>query len=125
EAYVALTTGEFVPLPYAITDGETVVGFIGMAYLPADSAGNGGRENGKYEMYRFMIDKRHQGKGYGRAALKAAIELLRTKPLGEATQVETSFVPGNDVARRLYTSLGFVETGEADEDGELIAVLSL
>jgi len=63
EAYVALTTGEFVPLPYAITDGETVVGFIGMAYLPADSASNGGRENGKYEMYRFMIDKRHQGKG--------------------------------------------------------------
>lgn len=124
EAYVALTTGEFVPMPYAIRQGDELVGFIGMAYVAAGLPSASGRTTGSYEIYRFMIDKRFQGKGLGRAALAAAIDLLTTQPLGAATHVETSFVPGNEVARHLYLSLGFEETGERDDDGELIAVLT-
>lgn len=125
EAYVALTTGEFVPMPYAIRAGEELVGFVALAYVAVGSPSASGRTTGSYEMYRFMIDKRFQGNGFGRAALAAAIELLRSQPLGTATHIETSFVPGNEVARHLYAALGFEETGEQDEDGELIAVLPL
>jgi len=112
EAYVALVNGEFIPMPYAIYEGDTMVGFIGMAKTPPAS----GTEIGYYEMYRFMIDKHYQGRGLGRAALAQAIELLETQPLGQGTHIATSFVPGNDVAKRLYASLGFVETGELDDD---------
>lgn len=125
EAYVALTTGEFVPMPYAISEDGTLVGFMGMAYVPVGAPSASGRRTGSYEMYRFMIDKQFQGRGLGRTALGKAIQLLRSQPLGPATHIETSFVPGNEVARHLYLALGFTETGETDEDGELIAVLTL
>jgi len=116
EAYVALSNDTDVPMMYAIFDDAELVGFIGMAYTrPKD-----GSALGVYEMYRFMIDKRYQGKGFGRAALTKAIELLETRPHGPASHIVTSFVPGNDVAKGLYLSLGFVETGELDEE-ELVA----
>lgn len=120
EAYVAVTDDYNVPMMYAITDEDAVVGFIGMAYeRPKD-----GQQLGKYEMYRFMVDRRHQGKGIGRAALSRALELLETRPHGPASHVATSFVPGNDVAKALYVSLGFVETGEMDGD-EVVATYEM
>jgi diamine N-acetyltransferase len=117
---VSLTDDYNVPMMYAITADDEVVGFIGMAYeRPKD-----GQALGKYEMYRFMIDRRHQGKGIGRAALSKALALLETRPHGPASHVATSFVPGNDVAKGLYLSLGFVETGELDGD-EVVATYEL
>ncbi|HLU83278.1 MAG TPA: GNAT family N-acetyltransferase [Trueperaceae bacterium] len=124
EAYVSLTDDFNIPMLYAIYDDDAMVGFIAMAYeRPTGDDAEGepeGKALGSYAMYRFMIDRRHQGRGFGRAALAQAIELLRTQPHGPASHIATSFVPGNDVAQRLYTSLGFVETGELDGD-ELVA----
>lgn len=123
EAYVALTNDEFVPMPYAIYADDVMVGFIAMAYQSAADDGPRSADGGSigfYEMYRFMIDRRFQGKGFGRAALALAIDLLKTQPHGPGSHIATSFVPGNDVAQRLYASLGFVETGEYDDD-ELVA----
>lgn len=116
EAYVMLTNDECIPMPFAIYHGDEMVGFIAMAY----QRGAVGASTGFYEMYRFMIDRRQQGKGYGRAALSRAIEYLKTLPHGPGSHIATSFVPGNDVAKDLYVSLGFVETGEYDGD-ELVA----
>lgn len=45
-------------------------------------------------------------------------------PHGPANHVATSFVPGNNVAKGLYLSVGFVETGELDGD-ELVAKYEL
>lgn len=120
EAYVALTNDEFIPMPYAIYDDDVMVGFICMAFQRAEDGG----PVGFYEMYRFMIDRRHQAKGFGRAALSQALELLKTQPHGPGSHIATSFVPGNDVAKQLYLSLGFVETGEYDDD-ELVARFEL
>ncbi len=121
EAYVALTTGEFTPRIYGIFLGGEVVGMIAIAYY---GPGENGEEPG-YEFYRFMVDKRRQRQGIGRQALKQMIDILRTKPMGPGRTVETSFVPGNEFAKDLYLSLGFEETGEVDEDGEVIAVMTL
>ena len=44
----------------AIYDGTEMVGFLVYGRDPADE---------RYWLYRFMIDRRHQGKGHGKAAL--------------------------------------------------------
>jgi diamine N-acetyltransferase len=66
----------------------------------------------------FVIDGQHQGKGYGRAALETMLDHLATQP--GYREAALSYEPENTVARRLYASLGFVETGEHVED-ELVA----
>ena len=73
-------------------------------------------------IYRFMIDRRHQGKGYGRAALVLALEEIRAIP--KVRKVSISYMPDNKVAKAFYASLGFVEAG-VDEDGEMMAELAL
>ena len=45
EAYVALTNNDFIPMPYAIYNNETMVGFICMSYQYDD------RENGEESYY--------------------------------------------------------------------------
>ena len=79
---------------------------------------------GNYNLWRLMIDERYQNKGYGREAVKLALEFVRTFPCGPAEYCWLSYEPENSVARRLYGSFGFVETGDTDKN-EIIAVLKL
>lgn len=69
----------------------------------------------------IIIDKNHQRKGYGKKAIQLAMEKLAAeqKPAGFAL----SYSPANE-ARKLYSSLGFVETGEKEDD-ELVARMKL
>ena len=61
-----------------------------------------------------MIDKEHQGKGYGKEALKQGITYL-TEQFG-AKEIYTGVSLGNEAAKGLYKSIGFTETGLI-EDG--------
>jgi diamine N-acetyltransferase len=71
---------------------------------------------------RLMVDEKFQGKGYGRAAMESMIAGFKTD---EAVKtVCLSYEPHNKMARTLYTSLGFVETGEMLE-GETVALLKI
>lgn len=71
-----------------------------------------------------MIDKRYQGKGFGREAVRLALEFIRTWPHGKAEYCALSYNPENEVARKLYASFGFAENGDTDDD-EAVAVLKL
>jgi diamine N-acetyltransferase len=71
-------------------------------------------------IYRFMIDRAHQGKGHGKAALRELLDEIRD--LGHVRQISICYEPENEAARRLYRAAGFVEQG-LDEDGEMIAIL--
>jgi diamine N-acetyltransferase len=71
-----------------------------------------------------MIDKRYQGKGYGRQGMLKVLEHIRTFPYGKTNIAVLSYEPENIVAKKLYESLGFVETGEIEE-GEHVAKLVL
>lgn len=73
-------------------------------------------------IYRFMIDRKHQGKGYGRVALSKAPEEIRASP--GVNRISIRYMPENPVAKPFYGSFGFVEVG-LDRDGEVIAVLKL
>lgn len=97
--------------PRAVVAGDRVVGFL----MYDASVGND-----EALIYRFMIDRRSQGRGYGRAALSALLEEIRS--LRHVRDVLVCYMPENEGARRLYHSAGFVDEG-ADEDGEMIARL--
>lgn len=120
EAYVALDTNDCIPMPYAIYSGDVMVGFIMMTFNETNEIN---KEN-TYWICRLMIDKRYQGKGYGKNAVIKALELVKTFPYGQASLVYLSYEPENVGAKRLYASLGFEETGDIEE-GEIVAKLSL
>ncbi|MEI9416815.1 GNAT family N-acetyltransferase [Mesorhizobium sp. Cs1321R2N1] len=99
--------------PRAVIVGDQLVGFL-MYEAP--------RDDDEARIYRFMIDRTWQGRGYGKAALRAVLEEIRG--LGHISHVSICYEPENEAARRLYRSAGFVEEG-LDEDGEMIANLVL
>lgn len=74
-------------------------------------------------LWRFMIDARHKGKGYGRAALRLVIADVQRRHPALAT-FGASCVLGSASPRPFYESLGFVFTGEVD-DGEEVLALNL
>lgn len=111
--------------PFGIYDGEVPVGFVMIGYGVDDDWPDPPKiAEGNYNLWRLMIDKRYQRRGFGREALKLALEFIRSFPCGRADYCWLSFNPGNHAARRLYRSFGFRETGEKDGE-ELIAVLKL
>lgn len=125
EAYLAISSGEAYAYPFAIYDDETMIGFVMIGYNEAaieEDPPESSKEN--YSLWRLMIDKNYQRRGYGREAVRLALEFVRTWPHGRAEYCETSYNPENEVARELYASFGFVENGEMDDD-EIVAVLKL
>jgi ribosomal protein S18 acetylase RimI-like enzyme len=58
-------------------------------------------------IYDISIEPEHQGHGYGRVAMSLAEGVARG--LGLA-RIELNVFGGNDVARGLYRSLGYIET---------------
>lgn len=58
-------------------------------------------------VYDVTIEAEHQGHGYGRAAMQLAEGEARARGIG---RIELNVFGGNDVARGLYRSLGYVET---------------
>jgi diamine N-acetyltransferase len=69
-----------------------------------------------------MIDKSHQGKGYGRAAVEALVGHVRTRP--GAQRLLVSHVKSADRLSRFYQSLGFQYTG-VEDSGELVMARAL
>ena len=97
----------------AIYADETPVGFVMLFDDP---------EKPEYFLWRYMIDARYQRLGFGRQALLLFIDHVRTRP--GATELFTSYVPGEGSPGPFYIRLGFEETGEVD-DGENVVKLVL
>ena len=53
-----------------------------------------------------------------------ALNYIKTLPCGAAEYCWLSYEPENEVAKKMYGSFGFIETGEMDGE-EVIAVLKL
>ena len=124
EACIALTSGGHA-FPFGIYDDETPVGFCMIGYGTDDSWENAPAvAKDSYNLWRFMIDRRHQGKGYGKAAMKLILDFIATRPCGPAKLCWLSYEPENTVAKALYSAFGFRETSEWDGD-EVIAVRPL
>ncbi|WP_085933506.1 GNAT family N-acetyltransferase [Enhydrobacter aerosaccus] len=68
-------------------------------------------------LWRFMIDRNHQGKGYGERAIAQLTDLLRDTGYRRLT---TSVVLGCGGPIDFYQSRGFVETGATTTNGERV-----
>lgn len=97
----------------AIYADDTAVGFLML---------NDDPQKGEYFMWRFMIDARYQGLGFGRRALELLIDHVKSRP--GAWELKTSYVPEDGGPGPFYKQLGFRETGEILE-GEVVASLKL
>jgi len=56
-----------------------------------------------------MIDQRYQNKGYGRQALLRGLDFIKEK--FNPDKIYTVVALGNSVAKGMYESVGFVDTG--------------
>ncbi|WP_369298810.1 GNAT family N-acetyltransferase [uncultured Neglectibacter sp.] len=124
EAYTTITGGGYA-FPFGVYDGDTPVGFF-MVGFDTDEYWENPPEIAKnnYNLWRLMIDERYQNRGYGKETMGLALDFIRTQPCGKAEYCWLSYEPENEVARRLYYSFGFRETGDMDEE-EVIAALKL
>ena len=67
-----------------------------------------------YDLQQFMIDRRHQGKGFGSEALRLILaELAAERKYG---CVEVCVKKDDAAALRVYEKAGFTDTGYIDED---------
>jgi len=89
--------------------GPLMVGFLMWGFDEAD-----------YKLWwnRWMIDVRFQGKGYGRLAGEALINLL-----GRTADIYGACHLGNPIAKKMLTGLGFVPTGRMIDENEEELVL--
>lgn len=94
--------------PRAIYDGDQMVGFLMYAKDPDD---------GVFYINRLMVDSKFQKKGYGREAMKLLLQQLKDDGV---EFVDIMHKPDNNVAIKLYRSLGFEETSDT-VDGEAIS----
>lgn len=86
--------------PFAIYADDILVGFIMFGFYESRN---------QYTLWKFLIDKCHQNKGYGKTALLLGIE--RMKEEHNIQKMYTGVSLGNEVAERLYKSAGFQLTG--------------
>ena len=134
-----LESSEGTPVhAFAIMNGKTIVGFMQIIY---DNDWTGyEREDwlqseafkqyeGKpyYAIWRFMVDKKYQKRGYGREAFRQTLDFIKTFPDGKADYVVLSYEPANEVGKKLYASFGFHEEflEYLHEDDEITALLKL
>ena len=93
--------------PFGIYAGEVMVGYVMVIY---------DFDTGEYNLWHLMIDKKHQGQGYGKQAVLACLDYIRQEPFGSGNTVVLTCHEHNTAAIALYKSLGFLETGFRDEE---------
>jgi len=87
--------------PLAVYNDDIPVGFV-MYCID--------RDDGEYWIYRLMIDKRYQSKGYGRAAMNLMLDEIK-KDTGRH-RVFLGVDPLGIASVKLYESLGFSYNGQ-------------
>jgi ribosomal protein S18 acetylase RimI-like enzyme len=85
---------------FVVEADEAAVGRLWLAERPL-----GGRQ--VLFIYDISIEAEQRGRGYGRGAMRLAEEEARRRGI---RRIELNVFGGNDVARSLYRSLGYVET---------------
>ena len=89
---------------FVIYDDETPVGMA--MYYDVD-------ELGAYDLSQLFIDERYQGRGYGKAATKIMLNMMRQD--GTYDKVILCYIEGNEAAKKMYEGFGFREY-DRDED---------
>jgi diamine N-acetyltransferase len=106
-AFVRRWGYHFVYSPQLISSGTTPVGFVCTVCDPTSTD--------EYWIDDILIDARHQGRGYGHAAMLEVIRyFLREYPRCDV--IKLSCHAENTHAARLYVRLGFQATGQLNPE---------
>ncbi|MED2186983.1 MULTISPECIES: GNAT family N-acetyltransferase [Bacillus cereus group] len=97
-------------IPFAIYDGELMVGFIMHAVVRETTD--------MYWINGFIIDQKQQGNGYGKAALQESISLIKNT-CKACKEIRLTVHKDNKSAKKLYECYGFQSLGH-DYDGEQV-----
>ncbi|MEH7464655.1 GNAT family N-acetyltransferase [Bacillus thuringiensis] len=102
-------------LPFAIYEKvRGMIGFVMHAFVE--------NTDDMYWINGFIIDEKHQRKGYGRAALCEMVNwIINQYP--QCKEIRLTVHKENDAARQLYKSFGFVEAGKFDEEEDLLCFI--
>jgi GNAT superfamily N-acetyltransferase len=101
DAHYAPPRGGF----WIVRDGDTVVGSVGVERL----------DEGRAELHRLYLDAELRGRGTGRALTETALAWCRARGISHAVLwSDTRF----ELAHRLYTRMGFAQTGERTIEGD-------
>lgn len=116
----AADTPDAAPWYRGVYDGDTPVGFV----LISDGITVDDPEYlGLYFRWRLLVDRRHQDRGHGAAAVGLVVDhLVRTRP--DARTLLTSCVRGEGSPYGFYLRQGFRDTGRTHE-GETVLELDL
>lgn len=107
------------PWPRALYAGDEPVGFVMLSWDVTPSPPD---LRGPWFLWKLLVDERHQGRGYGAAAVRLVADVVTAHG---GTELLTSYVPGAEGPAGFYRRLGFVPTGEVDGDGEIVVSLPL
>ena len=91
-------------MAFDIYDAEALVGFAMFCQYP----------EGTFFLWNYAIDAAYQHRGLGKQALRELLDYMVAHYA--VKEFTTTYVGGNDIARRLYETVGFVETDVVEED---------
>ena len=100
-------------LAHSLFGIEDATGLVGFFVVHPDR-----RDRSCWWLGWFTIDRRYQGRGYGRTALVHVIEMLRR--LEGCRRIRLLVAHDNLSARRLYEHAGFEEAGRDDEGWHIL-----
>ena len=101
-----------------VADG-TVVGFVMLSWNVTPQPP---RIIGPWFLWKLIIDQNHQGRGIGREVVRIVAEIVRAE---NGTELLTSYGPIDDGPAGFYARLGFVPTGDVDDNNEIIVSLAV
>ena len=96
----------------AILLGREIIGFLMYGFFA---------EGENYEFSRIMLDKKYQGLGYGKRALKLGLAEMRREYGDKCREIYTSFGYDDERAKHLFEAEGFIFE-EVDRWGQAIYV---
>lgn len=102
--------------PYGIYEEEQLIGYVSLIFDENDQM---------YNIWHFLIDAKYQGYGYGKKAMRAVMYNIREKAYGLTNTIALGVDLNNKLAIHLYEEFGFIDSGETDDDGELIMLCKI
>lgn len=67
-----------------------------------------------YDFSQLFIDEQYQKKSYGKAAIKLVLDEMKQD--GKYNKVVLCYIEDNEIAKKLYESFGFTETGRDGDE---------
>lgn len=122
QAYVNLKF-KYPDVCFSLYKESEPIGFTKIVYVPKNVEPYQFLED-TYMIDAIMIDRHHQGKGFGKEGLYQVLKYIDSKPLGEADSIKLSCYDDNTVAISIYERLGFEKTDKFVDKEKMLRIFS-